>query len=161
MNRFSLLLTATTALAGSGPNVRVMRHERALDDADGDGDGDGDGNGEVTPDPLSGITPAERAHVRQLRAERDHLLEMMQALGLEDDGFYKNNGILPSVGCGKAKRAAPSPSPSPRVMPPKKEHPLSGVRTEAAPKGPGKQTRAQRRADNARKIGVTPSRKVK
>ena len=153
MNRFSLLLAATTALAGSGPNVRVMRHERALDDVEGDG--------ESEADPLSDITPGERAHVRQLRAERDHLLETMQALGLEDDGFYRSNGILPSVGCGKAKRAAPSPSPYPPVMPPKKPHPLRGVRTEAAPKGPGKQTRAQRRADNARKLAVTPNRKVK
>ena len=157
MNRFSLLLAATTALAGAGPNVRVMRHERALDDAEGNV------GSEAEADPLSDITPTERAHVRQLHADRDRVLETIQALGLEDDGLYRNNGILPSVGCGKAKRAAPSPGPGPgpRIMPPKKPHPLSGVRTEAAPKGPGKQTRAQRRADNARKLAVTPNRKVK
>lgn len=147
MNGFSLLLAAA-AMSGSAPNVRIIGQERSS------GDSDATNNTPPRthpgPDPLADITPSERASVRKVRDERERLCDTMAALGFEDDGFYRSNAILPVKGHRKARRADPSPGPC--VMPPKKEHPLSGVRTEAAPKGPSKRTRAQRRANNAQKI---------
>lgn len=152
MNHFSLLLAASSALAGSaGPNVRVIGQERSPDGPDAtDDDTQPSTHPDPAPAPLADITPAERARVRKLTSERESLWQTMEMLGFQDDGFYRRHDILTRHGHRKAERAAPSPGP--RVMPPKKEHPLSGVRTEAAPKGPGKRTRAQRRADNAHKL---------
>lgn len=150
MNGFSLLLAATAALSGSGPNVRIIGQERASGDPD-------DTNDDTPPsthpdaDPLGDITSAERARVRKLTGERERLLETMQALGFEDDGFYRRHDVLTSHGHRKAPKAEPLIKVA---LPPKKPHPLSLMRTEAAPKGPGKRTRAQRRADNARKLAA-------
>lgn len=151
MNGFSLLLAATAAVSGSAPNVRIVGQERAAGDPDATDD-DTQPSTHPDADPLADITPVERARVRKLTSERERLWETMEALGFEDDGFYRRHDILTHASHRKAVRAAPDSGP--RVMPPQKVGPLSGVRTEAVLKGPGKRTRAQRRADNACKLAA-------
>lgn len=73
----------------------------------------------------------------------------MALLGLDDDGFYEHERRRQAAA---GRRAGGGAYDGAQPAAPKLEHPLSGQRTEAVAKGPGKPTRAQRRAANARKL---------
>lgn len=97
----------------------------------------------------------ERLPARGQRADGDRAtpedndIGPMALLGFDDDGFYEHERRRQAAAGRRAGDGAYKGADS---ATPKQEHPLSGQRTEAVAKGPGKPTRAQRRAANARKL---------
>lgn len=84
---------------------------------------------------------------------KDDDIGPMALLGLDGDGFYEHERRRQAAA---SRRAGGGAYEGAQPATPKPEHPLSGQRTQAVAKGPGKPTRAQRRAANARKVTAAP-----